>query len=131
MVWCSEFRGASAYRGHGVEARERRGLRVQGSKVSAGDRDMRAIGAALRAILMLLAFALASPAAAQEEPTGTSYITPFPEGDVYKLQAYGDPFAEGLLGGLARVLRRRHPRCRSRASIARWPASPAPSSTTR
>ena len=61
---------------------------------------MRAFGAALTAIAMLLAFAPAVPAAAQEEPTGTSYITPFPEGDVYKLQAYGDPFAEGLLAGL-------------------------------
>ena len=49
---------------------------------------------------MLLVFPLAVPAAAQEEPSGTSYITPFPESDVYKLQAYGDPFAEGLLGGL-------------------------------
>ena len=49
---------------------------------------------------MLLALPLAASAAAQEEPSGTSYITPFPEGDVYKLQAYGDPFAEGLLGGL-------------------------------
>ena len=44
--------------------------------------------------------ALARPSAAQEEPSGTSYITPFPEGDVYKLQAYGDGFAEGLLSGL-------------------------------
>jgi hypothetical protein len=65
---------------------------------------MRAIGAALRAIVVLLALGLAGlvlPAAAQEEPSGTSYITPFPEGDVYKLQAYGDPFAEGVLSGLA------------------------------
>ena len=61
---------------------------------------MRAIGAALTVISMLLVFPLAAPAAAQEEPSGTSYITPFPESDVYKLQAYGDPFAEGLLGGL-------------------------------
>ena len=41
-----------------------------------------------------------APSAAQEEPSGISYITPFPEGDVYKLQAYGDGFAEGLLNGL-------------------------------
>jgi hypothetical protein len=27
-------------------------------------------------------------------------VTPFPEGDVYRLQVYGDGFAEGLLGGL-------------------------------
>jgi uncharacterized protein len=62
--------------------------------------EMRAIGAALVAILVVLVLALAKPSAAQEEPSGTSYITPFPEGDVYKLQAYGDGFAEGLLNGL-------------------------------
>jgi hypothetical protein len=62
---------------------------------------MRALGATLTAILMLLALPPAVPAPAQEEPAGTSYITPFPEGDVYKLQAYGDPFAEGLLAGLS------------------------------
>lgn len=61
---------------------------------------MRAISAALVAIVVVLALALARPSVAQEEPSGTSYITPFPEGDVYKLQAYGDAFAEGLLGGL-------------------------------
>lgn len=61
--------------------------------------EMHAIRAALVAILTVLALAPATPAAAQE-PTGTSYITPFPEGDVYKLQAYGDAFAEGLLSGL-------------------------------
>ena len=61
---------------------------------------MRAVGAALVAILVMLALALARPSAAQEEPSGISYITPFPEGDVYKLQAYGDGFAEGLLNGL-------------------------------
>jgi hypothetical protein len=61
---------------------------------------MRTIGAALVAVLGMLALAPAPPALAQEGPSGTSYITPFPEGDVYKLQTYGDPFAEGLLAGL-------------------------------
>jgi uncharacterized protein len=56
--------------------------------------------AALVAFLALLAALPAGKAAAQSEPSGTSYITPFPEGDVYKLQAYGDPFADGLLAGL-------------------------------
>jgi uncharacterized protein len=60
---------------------------------------MRALSAALVAIVAL-ALALAGRAAAQDEPSGTSYVTPFPEGDVYKLQAYGDGFAEGLLSGL-------------------------------
>ena len=91
---------------------------------------MRALGAALTAILLLLALPLAAPAAAQEEPTGTSYVTPFPEGDVYKLQAYGDPFAEGLLAGLNESLRATRA-CRSRAGTARSPAWPGRSSTTR
>jgi len=62
---------------------------------------MRATFTALLACLALLAAAPALPAAAQEEPSGTSYVTPFPEGDTYKLQAYGDAFADGLLIGLA------------------------------
>jgi uncharacterized protein len=40
------------------------------------------------------------PAVAQEDPTAASYITPFPEGDTYKLQVVGDPLAEGALQGL-------------------------------
>jgi uncharacterized protein len=65
---------------------------------------MRSVRAAVLAMLAVLALTLApmalAPALAQEGPSGTSYITPFPEGDIYKLQAYGDPFAEGLLAGL-------------------------------
>jgi uncharacterized protein len=61
---------------------------------------MRSIGAAILAIVVALALAPARTAFAQEGPSGISYVTPFPEGDVYKLQAYGDPFAEGLLAGL-------------------------------
>jgi uncharacterized protein len=53
----------------------------------------------LLALAVLCAMPLA-PAVGQEEPSGTSYLTPFPEGDTYKLQVYGDAFAEGLLGGL-------------------------------
>jgi hypothetical protein len=37
---------------------------------------------------------------AQEQFPGTSYITPFPAGDVYRMQVYGDAFAEGLLYGM-------------------------------
>jgi hypothetical protein len=58
---------------------------------------------ALLATLLLLAALAALPARqgqAQEEPSGTSYITPFPEGDIYRMQVYGDAFAEGLVGGL-------------------------------
>jgi uncharacterized protein len=47
---------------------------------------------------------LAVPARAQVSDDaatgGVSYITPFPPGDVYKLQVYGDGYAEGLLQGL-------------------------------
>ena len=67
-------------------------------------------------------------AAAQDVPSGTSYLTPFPEGDTYKLQVYGDAFAEGLVDGLAKPL---PPTAGSRlpASIAPWPASRGPIST--
>src|SRR5436190_23891229 len=80
-------RGASGYR-DGIRSKRagRGGLWLSGQLVSAGDRKMRAIGAALTVIWLLLALPPATPVAAQE-PTGTSYITPFPEGDVYKLQA--------------------------------------------
>ncbi|MEQ1616689.1 MAG: DUF459 domain-containing protein [Hyphomicrobiaceae bacterium] len=37
---------------------------------------------------------------AQEVPSGASFITPFPEGDIYKLQVVGDGLAEGALSGL-------------------------------
>jgi hypothetical protein len=85
---------------------------------------MRALGVKLAVMILLLVLAPTPPGAAQEEPTGTSYITPFPEGDVYKLQAYGDPFGEGLLGGLTEAfagdtrldLARRH---RALAGLAR------------
>jgi hypothetical protein len=59
---------------------------------------------ALFALLAMLLAVLAGPVAAQEGPSGGSYITPFPEGDTYKLQAFGDTFAEGLLVGLIEAL---------------------------
>ena len=39
---------------------------------------------------------------AADEPAAASagYVNPFPEGDTYKVQVYGDGFAEGLLNGL-------------------------------
>jgi hypothetical protein len=58
-------------------------------------------GNTLAVFVVVLAAMLAAPAAAQRDPSGISYITPFPEGDTYVLQAYGDQFAEGLLAGLA------------------------------
>jgi hypothetical protein len=55
------------------------------------------------AVLMLAAAfsgLLAPTALAQSDFAGTSYITPYPEGDTHRLQVYGDAFAEGLLSGL-------------------------------
>ena len=52
-------------------------------------------------LALLLALLTASGAAvAQEEAQGNTYITPFPENDVYRMQVVGDSLAEGLLGGL-------------------------------
>jgi uncharacterized protein len=56
------------------------------------------------ALIFALSCAITLSAAAQDEAAGTSYVNPFPPGDVYKLQAYGDAFAEGLLSGLSESL---------------------------
>jgi hypothetical protein len=58
---------------------------------------MRALAVAL---LALLAAALATAARAQDAGLGGSFITPFPDNDVYKVQVVGDWLADGLLGGL-------------------------------
>jgi hypothetical protein len=57
-------------------------------------------------VLALLAalVAAAAPSAAQEEGLGTSFITPFPSGDVYSLEVIGDDLADGLLGGVTEAL---------------------------
>ena len=44
--------------------------------------------------------AAVQPGIGQSDLGGSTYITPYPEGDLYRLQVYGDAFAEGLLGGL-------------------------------
>ncbi len=54
----------------------------------------------LMAISLCLPIAIAPPAVAQQDPAGASYITPFPDGDNYKLQVVGDGLAEGLLAGI-------------------------------
>jgi uncharacterized protein len=56
------------------------------------------------AVVVALFLAPLSAALGQEQFPGTSYITPFPAGDVYRVQIYGDAFAEGLLGGLLDAL---------------------------
>lgn len=56
-----------------------------------------------RLLLVVLAALVALPAAkpsAQEDFSGNSYITPYPEADLYRAQVYGDAFANGLVDGL-------------------------------
>jgi hypothetical protein len=64
---------------------------------------MRAFVATLAVLAALLALP-SLPARAQEQFSGTSYITPFPQGDIYRLQLYGDAFAEGMLAGLTEAM---------------------------
>ncbi|MFN3743922.1 MAG: DUF459 domain-containing protein [Hyphomicrobiaceae bacterium] len=55
-------------------------------------------------IAALLALALPNPGEAQGPALSTSYITPFPENDTYRLEVWGDALAEGLLTGLTEQL---------------------------
>jgi uncharacterized protein len=57
---------------------------------------------AVIAVCLALGFVSPSPAQVADDALagGVSYITPFPPGDVYKLQVYGDGYSEGLLQGL-------------------------------
>jgi uncharacterized protein len=56
----------------------------------------------LTAAVMIDARLVAPPAYAQvEETTGNSYLSPFPEGDTYRIQVVGDAMAEGMLTGIA------------------------------
>ena len=62
-------------------------------------------------LLLLAAGALAlvagtahAQSAAGASGSGASYVTPFPPGDTYALQVYGDTFAEGLLQGLGETV---------------------------
>jgi hypothetical protein len=61
----------------------------------------RSLRACLVALATLVALALPPGRGPEaQEGFGTSYITPFPAGDIYRMRVYGDAFAEGLLGGL-------------------------------
>jgi len=60
---------------------------------------MRACLARIAVLGVLVALPASGPFA-QEPFPGASYITPFPAGDTYRIQVYGDAFAEGLLSGL-------------------------------
>lgn len=50
---------------------------------------------------LLIALCLAQAPARAQDGAAASYINPFPESDVYRIQAYGDAFADGLLAGMA------------------------------
>ncbi len=54
----------------------------------------------ITALTLCLSLAVSVSAWGQENPAGASYVTPFPEGDIYKLQVIGDDLAEGLLSGV-------------------------------
>jgi len=60
--------------------------------------------------IVLLAVCLGAtpyaPARAQQadETAGGSFLTPFPQGDIYKMQVFGDAWAGGLLEGLVEAL---------------------------
>ncbi len=64
----------------------------------------RALGVALALLAVLFAGASHDPARAQGPALSTSYVTPFPENDTYRLEVWGDVLAEGLLAGLAEQL---------------------------
>lgn len=62
-----------------------------------------------RAAMLCVSVVLASgiwqnPARAQGAAAATSYITPFPDNDSYRLEVWGDVLAEGLLAGLVEQL---------------------------
>jgi uncharacterized protein len=52
------------------------------------------------ALIFALAAAFPAPVAAQDAGLGGSFITPFPENDVYQVQVVGDWMADGLVNGL-------------------------------
>jgi len=72
----------------------------------------------LGAVLAAVGLCLPLPAQAEDATLSSTYITPFPDNDTYRLQVYGDSLAEGLMAGLTeaftgdsrlQVQRGRHP----------------------
>ena len=51
-------------------------------------------------IVLAAGLVIAAPASAQQRAAWSSYITPFPEKDTYKLDVIGGSLARGLVGGL-------------------------------
>ncbi|MFA5899625.1 MAG: GDSL-type esterase/lipase family protein [Hyphomicrobium sp.] len=57
----------------------------------------------LALVVSVLLLAGASPAYAQEQGPGGSFITPFPDNDIYRVQVVGDWLADGLVTGLVQA----------------------------
>lgn len=65
---------------------------------------MRATIQQLMIILASAGILLAGVAAANAQVDGSSYVTPFPQGDTYRIEVVGDSLAEGLIYGLRGVM---------------------------
>ena len=66
---------------------------------------MRAFIQQVMTVLAGVAILLAGAATANAQVDGTSYITPFPQGDTYRIEVVGDSLAEGLIYGLRDVMK--------------------------
>lgn len=55
------------------------------------------------AIALAAAMAIPLPANAVDMEQGTTFLTPFPDNDVYQVTVFGDGFADGLLSGLVQA----------------------------
>jgi hypothetical protein len=64
---------------------------------------LRGVRLCVIAIALLSAAPLAAPAIAVDMEQNATFLTPFPDNDVYQLTVFGDGFAEGLLSGLVRA----------------------------
>ena len=60
----------------------------------------------LRCLIAALALGMVcgTPALAVDDDANASFLTSFPEGDIYQLSVIGDTFAEGVLNGLVEAL---------------------------
>lgn len=54
-------------------------------------------------VAIALAAAMAVPANAVDMDQGATFLTPFPDNDVYQVTVFGDGFADGLLSGLVQA----------------------------
>jgi len=61
---------------------------------------LKRIGFWTASLLALLMLALVAPASAGDDDRSGTFLTSFPDNDVYQVTVFGDAFADGLLGGL-------------------------------